>query len=145
MVWREISRPPASQSDVLFFQRDEEVFPRQPKDGLYWLQSLSWVSPSSFDIYPENNPEGILFRCPNHLNWFVSLQRSPCRITELLTLYLRVRSATLRSYLCQTTLIPTQSKNLVLSRLQINLKKFTQTKKHSSNSLLKYLLQQFKH
>uniref|UniRef100_A0AAZ1X3V8 G-protein coupled receptors family 1 profile domain-containing protein n=1 Tax=Oreochromis aureus TaxID=47969 RepID=A0AAZ1X3V8_OREAU len=51
---------------------------------------------------PRRRPGGILVRCPNHLNWLLSMWRSsgstlsPSRMAELLTLSLRERPATLR-------------------------------------------------
>ena len=59
-------------------------------------------SPPSWTCHECRHPGGILIRCPNHLNWLLSIQRSsgptqsPSWMAELLTLSLKETPATLR-------------------------------------------------
>ena len=84
--------------------------------------SVSWVFLGTFYQWNVQTPHqggirgGILVRCPNHLNWPASVQRSSgstpssSRMAELLTLSLKESSATLRRKLITAAC----TRNLVL-------------------------------
>lgn len=85
----------------------------------YNLSSVSWGCPrasSRWDMPRTPHPGGILIRCPNHLNWLLSMWRSSSftlslsRMAELLTLSLSEMPAIVRRKPISATCI----RNLVL-------------------------------
>lgn len=76
-----------------------EAFPSQPR---HYLSSVCFFYPGAFSQFghaqknlPRMGPGGILVRCPNRLNWLLSIWRSsgsnvsPSQITELLIFSIR--------------------------------------------------------
>ena len=88
------------------FQEVPKAFPGQPSDIVAPAcpGSSSGSTPAGHARHTSRGrrPEGNQYRCPSHLSWLLSMWRSSdstpssSRVTELLTLSLRERPATLR-------------------------------------------------